>query len=67
MYARALAQHEAQRRQAEMAAIEVASQRLQGLINQDADKRPEIIVRRVQEKACKKRAARHDCDIQVVE
>jgi hypothetical protein len=67
IYSRALAQHEAQRRQAEMAAIEAAIQRLQGLINKYDDKSPEIIVRRVQEKAFKKRAARHSFDIQVGE
>ena len=63
----ALAQHEAQRRQAEMSAIEAAIQRIQGLVNKYDYKSPEIIVRRVQEKAFKKRAARHYFDIQVVE
>src|SRR6266481_4965911 len=63
----ALAQHEAQRRQAEMSAIEAEIQRIQGLVNKYDYKSPEIIVRRVQEKAFKKRAARHYFDIQVVE
>ena len=61
-----LAQHEAPRRQAEMSAIETASQRMQGLVNKDDDKTPAIIVRRVQEKAFKQRAARRYCDIEVV-
>ena len=67
LHASALAQHEAQRRQAEMGAIEAARQRMQGLVNTYDDKRPETIIRRVQEKAFKKRAARHYFDIRVVE
>ena len=66
IHASALAQYEAQRRQAEMSTIEVAIRRMQGLVNKYDDKTPDIIVRRVQEKACKKRAARHYFDIEVV-
>src|SRR5437016_2081341 len=66
IHSRALAQYEAQRRQAEMSTIEAAIQRIQGLVNKYDDKTPEIIVRRVQEKAFKKRAARHSFDIEVV-
>src|SRR2546430_17248258 len=62
----ALAQHEAQRRQAEMSTIEAEIRRMQGLVNKYDYKTPEIIVRRVQEKAFKKRAARHYVDIEVV-
>jgi hypothetical protein len=58
LHASALAQPEAQRRQAEMGAIEAARQRLQGVVNQYDAKRPAPILRRVQEKAGKKRAAR---------
>jgi hypothetical protein len=65
--ASALAQHEAQRRQAELSAIEADSQRMQGVVHQYADKSPAISVRRVQDKAVKKRAARHYVDLQVVE
>ena len=53
IHASALAQHEAQRRQAEMSTIEAAIRRMQGLVNKYDDKTPEIIVRRVQEKAFK--------------
>src|SRR5437899_3191069 len=62
----ALGQHEAQRRQAEMSTIEAKIRRIQGLVNKYDYKTPEIIVRRVQEKAFKKRAARHYFDIAVV-
>jgi transposase len=67
LHSSALAQHEAQRRQAEMEAIEAELQRMQGLVNKYDYKRPETIIRRVQEKAFKKRAARHYFDIRVVE
>src|SRR2546430_5150533 len=67
IHSSALAQHEAQRRQAEMSTIEAEIRRIQGLVNKYDYKSPEIIVRRVQEKAFKKRAARHYFDIQVVE
>jgi hypothetical protein len=66
IHASALAQHEAQRRQAEMSTSEAAIRRMQGLVNTYDDKTPEIIVRRVQEKAFKKRAARHYFAIAVV-
>jgi len=66
IHSSALAQHEAQRRQAEMSTIEAEIRRIQGLVNKYDDKTPEIIVRRVQEKAFKKRAARHYVDIEVV-
>jgi transposase len=67
LHSSALAQHEAQRRQAEMGAIEAELQRMQGLVNKYDYKRPETIIRRVQEKAFKKRAARHYFDMRVVE
>lgn len=66
IHSSALAHHEAQRRQAQMTAIETELQRLQGLVNKYDYKTPEIIVRRVQEKAFKKRAARHYFDLEVV-
>jgi transposase len=66
IHSSALAQPEAQRRQAELSTIAAAIRRLQGWVNKYDDQTPEIIVRRVQEKAFKKRAARHDCDIEVV-
>jgi transposase len=66
IHSSALAQHEAQRRQAEMSAIETEIQRIQGLVNKYDYKTPAIIVRRVQEKAFKKRAARRYFDIEVV-
>src|SRR3989454_431869 len=53
IHSSALAQHEAQRRQAEMSAIETELQRIQGVVNKYDYKTPEIIVRRVQEKAFK--------------
>jgi hypothetical protein len=56
-HASALAQREAQRRQAEMVAVETAGQRIQGLVNKYDYKSPEIIVRRVQQKAFKNRPA----------
>jgi transposase len=65
IHSSALAQHEAQRRQAEMSAIETELQRIQGLVNKYDYKTPEIIVRRVQEKAFKKRAAKRYFDIEV--
>src|SRR5207245_1678909 len=57
---------QAQRSQAEMSALEAEIRRMQGLINKYDYKTQEIIVRRVQEKAFKKRAARHYVDIEVV-
>jgi len=67
IHSTALAQREARRRQAEMAAIEAEIQRIQGLINKYDYKTPEIIIRRVQQKAFKKRLAQRYFDIQVVE
>jgi hypothetical protein len=66
IHASALAQHEAPRRQAALSTIAAAIRRLQGLVNTYDDKTPDIIVRRVQEKACKPRAARHYFAIEVV-
>jgi hypothetical protein len=42
-----------------MSTIEAEIRRIQGLVNQYDYKTPDIIVRRVQEKAFKQRAARH--------
>ena len=67
IHASALAQREAQRRQAERVAIDTAIQRLQGLGNTDDDKSPDILVRRVQQTACKNRPAQRYFDRQVVE
>jgi transposase len=66
IHSSALAQHEAQRRQAERSTIEAERRRIQGLVNKYDDKTPAIIVRRVQEKAFKQRAARHYFAIEVV-
>ncbi len=66
LHSSALAQHEAKRREAQMSAIEAELQRIQGLVNKYDYKTPEIIVRRVQQKAFKKRAARHYFAIEVV-
>jgi hypothetical protein len=62
----ALAQHAAQRRQAEMAAIESEIQRIQGLLNKYDYKTPDIVAPRVQKKAFKKRQAQRYFEIQVV-
>jgi Domain of unknown function (DUF4277) len=62
----ALAGREATRRQSDMQAIEAALQRLQGLVNTYDDKTPEIITRRVQSKAFKKRPAQKYFTIEVV-
>jgi transposase len=67
IHSSALAQHKAQRRQAEMSTIEAEIQRIQSLVNKYDYKSPEIIIRRVQEKAFKQRAAKHYFDIRVVE
>ncbi len=66
LHSSALAQHGAQRREAEMSTIEAELQRIQGLVNKYDYKTPEIIARRVQQKAFKKRAARHYFTIEVV-
>ena len=50
-----------------MSTIEAAIQRMQGLVNKYDDKSPDIIIRRVQEKACKQRAAKHSLAIRVVD
>lgn len=62
----ALAAHAAQRRQAEMTAIERELHRIQGLVNKYDYTTAEIVVQRVQQKAFKKRAAQHYFQIQVV-
>jgi transposase len=63
----ALAQHTAKRRRAEMSKIEDEIRRIQGLVNRYDYKTPEIIVRRVQQKAFKKRVAQRYFEIEVVE
>ena len=67
IHSSALAQREAKRRREEMAAIEAESQRIQGLVNKYDYKTAEIIIRRVQKKAFKKRRAQRYFEIQVVE
>src|SRR6266705_4773944 len=54
------------RRQTDIAAIEAELQRLQGLVNKDDDTTPEMVTRRVQSKACKKRPAQQYFPIEVV-
>ncbi|MBT9162048.1 MAG: hypothetical protein DDT27_00592 [Dehalococcoidia bacterium] len=66
IHSSALAKREAKRRQDEMAAIEAEIQRIQGLVNKYDYKTPEIITRRVQQKAFKNRPAQRYFDIQVV-
>jgi hypothetical protein len=66
VYSRALASREAARRQDDMQAIAAELQRLQGLVNKYDDKTPEIITRRVQSKAFKKRPAQKYFTIEVV-
>jgi transposase len=63
----ALAQREATRRQDEVQAIETELQRLQGLVNKYDYKTPEIVARRVQSKAFKKRRAQQYFTITVVQ
>lgn len=63
----ALAQHTARRRRDEMAKIRGEIQRIQGLVNKYDYKTPEIVARRVQQKAFKKRAAQRYFEIEVVE
>ena len=62
-----LASREAARRQNDMQAIEAELQRLQGLVNKYDYKTPEIITRRVQSKAFKKRPAQKYFTIEVVQ
>jgi Domain of unknown function (DUF4277) len=66
IHASALAKREAARRDTAMPAIEAALQRIQGLVNKDDDTTPEVIPRRVQSKAFKKRPAQNYCTIEVV-
>lgn len=61
----ALATHAAQRRQAEMSAIEREIQRIQKLVNKYDYTTPEIIAQRVQQKAFKKRAAQRYFTLEV--
>jgi len=66
IHASALAKREAARRDTDMQAIEAELQRLQGLVNKYDDKTPEVITRRVQSKAFKKRPAQKYFTIEVV-
>jgi transposase len=66
VHSSALAGREATRRHSDMQAIEAELQRLQGVVNKYDDKTPEIITRRVQRKAFKKRPAQKYFTIEVV-
>jgi len=66
VHASALARREMARRQTDMAAIEAELQRLQGLVNKYEYKTPEMVTRRVQSQAFKKRPAQHYFTIEVV-
>src|SRR5881296_340547 len=66
IHSSALAKREAARRDTDMQAIEAELQRIQGLVNQYDDKTPEVITRRGQSKAFKKRPAQTYCTIEVV-
>ena len=66
VHSSALASRETARRHNEMQAIATELQRLQGLVNKYDDKTPEIIARRVQSKAFKKRQAQKYFTIEVV-
>jgi transposase len=66
VHSSALARREAARRQNDLHTIEAELQRLQGLVNKYDYKTPEIITRRVQSKACKKRPAQKYFTIEVV-
>lgn len=61
-----MASREAARRQNDLQAIAAALQRLQGLVNKDDDKTPEIITRRVHSQAFKKRPAQQYFTLAVV-
>jgi transposase len=61
-----LARREATRRQNEIQAIEAELRRLQGLVNKYDYQTPEVIIRRVQSKAFKKRRAQKYFTIEVV-
>jgi transposase len=66
VHSSALARRETARRQNDMQAIEAALQRLQGVVNKYEYKTPEIITRRVQSQAFKKRPAQKYFTIEVV-
>ena len=66
IHSSALAKREAARRDTDMQAIAAELQRLQGLVNKYDDKTPEVITRRVQSKAFKKRPAQKYFTIEVV-
>src|SRR3989449_1330875 len=66
VHSSALASRETARRHNEMEAIEAELQRLQGLVNKYDYKTPEIITRRAQSKAFKKRQAQKYFTIEVV-
>ena len=66
VHSSAQAAHDAKRRQAEINTIERELKRLQGLVNKYDYHTPEIISRRVQQKAFKQRAAQRYFRIQVV-
>jgi len=66
VHSSALARREAARRQNDLQTIEAELQRLQGLVNKYDYKTPEIITRRVQSKAFKKRPAQKYFTIEVV-
>jgi len=66
IHSSALAGREAVRRQNEMRTIEAELQRIQGLVNKYDYKTPEIIARRVQKKAFKKRRAQKYFTIEIV-
>jgi len=66
IHSSALAKREAARRDTDMQAIEAELQRLQGLVNKYDYKTPEVITRRVQSKAFKKRPAQKYFTIEVV-
>ena len=66
IHSSSLAKREAARRQKEMEAIEAEIWRIQGLANNYHYKTPEVIVRRVQKKALKKRRAQKCFTIEVV-
>ncbi len=66
VHSSALARREMARRHTDMAAIEAELQRLQGLVNKYDYKTPEMVTRRVQSKAFKKRPAQQYFTIEVV-
>jgi transposase len=67
VHSSALARREAARRHNDMQAIEAELQRIQGLVNKYDYKTPEIITRRVQSKAFKKRPAQKYFTIEVAQ